>query len=220
MVTIRNPERLSVTELEYRHAVKLGIPTLIFLASPSHPFAEEQIDFDEEKRTKLEKLKAELQGSEICGFFDSPEKLREEVFVSLHRLQVQLIQPTAVVQGKLALPRPPELYAVPAYILTNTFIGRSSELDRLDAWARSSDAIMVVEGIGGLGKSAVTWEWMNNRAAAAIPNLAGRVWWSFYEQGTSMVTFVRHAAAAYVTTQDPEAFGKDSSHYERRGDNC
>ena len=111
-------------------------------------------------------------------------------------------------------PTPPAVYAVPEYTLTNTFVGRSSELDLLDAWAKSSDAIMVVEGIGGLGKSAVTWEWMQRRAPAAIPNLAGRVWWSFYEKGTSMVTFVRHALA-YVTGQDPESLIKDSSHYER-----
>ncbi len=36
----RNPDRLSVTELEYRHAVKRGIPTLIFLAR-NHPFTED-----------------------------------------------------------------------------------------------------------------------------------------------------------------------------------
>jgi hypothetical protein len=210
---VRNPHRLSITELEYRRAVERGIPTLIFLAR-NHPFTEEQIDFDEEKRSMLKKLKEGFQQSEICGFFDSPTKLREEVFVSLQRLQVQLIQPNAVVTMPRSLPRAPELYAVPDYILTNQFIGRSSELDRLDAWARSSNSIMVIEGIGGLGKSAVTWEWTNKRAPAAISNLAGRVWWSFYEKGTSMVTFVRHALA-YVTGQDPEALGKDSSHYQR-----
>jgi len=214
---VRNPHRLSVTELEYRHAVKLGIPTLIFLARDNHPFAEGQIDFDDEKRTKLKSLKAEFQATEICGFFDSPQALREEVLVSLQRLQIRLTEPAAgaaPLSASPLLPAPPELYAVPAYILTNRFIGRSSELDGLDAWAKSSDAVMVVEGIGGLGKSAVTWEWLNNRAPAAIPNLAGRVWWSFYEKGTSMVTFVRYTLA-YVTGQDPEALGKDSSHYQR-----
>jgi tetratricopeptide (TPR) repeat protein len=73
---------------------------------------------------------------------------------------------------------------------------------------------MVVEGIGGLGKSAVTWEWMNSRSPAAIPNLAGRVWWSFYEKGTSMETFVRYALA-YVTGQSHDELRKESSHYQR-----
>ena len=66
-------------------------------------------------------------------------------------------------------PAPPAVYAVPEYTLTNTFVGRSSELDLLDQWAKSSDPIMVVEGIGGLGKSAVTWEWMQRRRRLRFP---------------------------------------------------
>ena len=116
-------------------------------------------------------------------------------------------------KARRRLPVPPELYAVPNYILTNTFIGRATELDKLDAWAKSQDPLMVVEGIGGLGKSALTWEWVKNRAKYAIPDLAGTVWWSFYEKGTSMSEFVRHALA-YVTQQDPESL-KELSHYER-----
>ena len=51
--------------------------------------------------------------------------------------------------------------------------------------------------------------------SGGVPNLAGRVWWSFYEKGTSIVTFVRHALA-YVRGQDPESpVMKDLSHYER-----
>ncbi len=112
------------------------------------------------------------------------------------------------------LPTPPEVYAVPNYILTSTFIGRATELDQLDAWAKSTDPLMVVEGIGGLGKSALTWEWMQKRATTVIPNLAGRVWWSFYERGTDMTVFVRHALA-YITGQDPDALTKETSHYQR-----
>ncbi len=116
--------------------------------------------------------------------------------------------------GGKRLPVPPDLYAVPNYILTSTFIGRATELDELDAWACSNDPLMVVEGIGGLGKSALTWEWTINRAAKVIPDLAGRVWWSFYERGASMSAFVRHALA-YITGQDPDALSKETSHYQR-----
>jgi hypothetical protein len=115
---------------------------------------------------------------------------------------------------KPSVPKPPDLYAVPNYILTSTFIGRATELDELDAWDCSNDPLMVVEGIGGLGKSALTWEWMQKRATYAIPDLAGRVWWSFYERGTSMSAFVRHALA-YITQQDPDALAKETSHYQR-----
>ena len=100
------------------------------------------------------------------------------------------------------LPDPPDLYAVPSYILTNTFVGRKKELQALDEWAQSRDTVMVVEAIGGQGKSALTWEWITRYARQALPDLEGIVWWSFYEGGTSMSTFVRHALA-YTTRQDP-----------------
>lgn len=115
----------------------------------------------------------------------------------------------------LLLPRPPALYAVPAYTLTGTaFVGRSTELDRLDEWARSPDPLLVVEGIGGKGKSALTWEWMLTRAAEVSPQLAGRVWWSFYEKGTNLAAFVRHALA-YIRGQDPEVLRESTNHQQR-----
>ena len=85
----RNPDRLSVTELEYRRALKLGIPTLIYVAKKTHPFEEEQIDFDPEKREKLNRLKAKLVESGILGFFNDPAELRSLVLQSLHELQVK-----------------------------------------------------------------------------------------------------------------------------------
>ncbi|MBI3823042.1 MAG: DUF4062 domain-containing protein, partial [Planctomycetes bacterium] len=206
---MRNPDRLSITELEYSHAVKLGKPTLIYIAKDSHPFTTKQIDREPEKIQKLDRLKAELQ-KDICGFFDNPEELSKLILQSLYELQIHVGDKAKVVYR---LPKPPDLYAVPNYILTSTFIGRATELDELDVWAGSTNPLMVVEGIGGLGKSALTWEWMQKRATYAIKNLAGRVWWSFYERGTSMKAFVHHALA-YITEKEPDAI-KEFSHYER-----
>jgi len=151
--------------------------------------------------------------------YRDPNHLKSLVLDQLKDVLARLlrIEPTRTgshVATKTRLPTPPALYAVPNYILTSRFIGRANELDKLDIWAKSADPLMVVEGIGGLGKSALTWEWLQKRAGYAIPGLAGRVWWSFYERGTSMASFVRHALA-YITGQDPESFGQESSHYER-----
>ncbi len=212
----RNPQGLSITELEYRRALDQKKPVLRYLAHNDHQYKRAQFETDPDSRAKLDALKTQMMQGHICGFFKSAEDLRALVVQSLSQVQIDL-RPSAADAGpppKPTLPAPPEVYAVPEYKLTNKFVGRSSELTMLDDWARSSDAILVVEGIGGLGKSAVTWEWMQNRAPAAIPNLAGRVWWSFYERGTSMVTFVRHALA-YITGEDPDALTKDSSHYQR-----
>lgn len=212
---VRNPDRLSITEMEYRHAQSLKIPILIYIAAKSHPFEEDQIDFEPEKREKLKRIKDELTKG-IVAFFDDAVDLRSKVLQSLHELKIEVdpSAPATSARPNFTLPEPPALYAVPDYTLTNSFVGRRSELAKLDEWAKSSDAIMVVEGIGGLGKSALTWEWVKEHSAKSIPSYAGGIWWSFYEKGTSMVTFVRHALA-YVLGVDPESLIKDISHYQR-----
>ena len=54
---------------------------------------------------------------------------------------------------------------------------------------------MVVEAIGGTGKSALTWVWAQDRAPVTIGNLAGSMWWSFYEGSTSMTRFLQELLA-------------------------
>ena len=99
-----------------------------------------------------------------------------------------------------AIPNPPEPYIAHPYILTRDFFGRKAELDILNNWATSSDVMLLVEAIGGIGKSALTWEWFKSCAQSAIPKMAGAIWWSFYESDATMRNFVRHALA-YVTGQ-------------------
>ena len=219
---VRNPDKLSITELEYRHAQKRGIPILSFIADKTHPVVFDQIDTDSEKMAKLSKLKEEINGSTIRGLFKDKGELRALILQSLMELKLWLqsqLPPKPALQAAKPhgiLPIPPMLYAVPNYNLTSKFIGRTDELCGFDRWARSNDPIMVVEGIGGLGKSAVTWEWTTHHAPNTIANFAGCIWWSFYEKGTSMDAFVRHALA-YVSQQDPES-GKlleKTSHVQR-----
>jgi tetratricopeptide (TPR) repeat protein len=220
----RNPKNLSITELEYRHAQQRGIPILSFIAHEDHVFKPSQIDKEAAKIEKLDTLKAEINGSTIRGLFKDKEELRSLILQSLMELKLQpksqqpkptKDEPEADTPHVL-LPVPPTLYAVPNYILTSKFIGRSKELAEFDDWAKSKDPILVVDGIGGLGKSAVTWEWTTNHAAKVIAKFAGCIWWSFYEKGTSMVAFIRHALA-YVTKQDPDSdkLLRETSHLER-----
>jgi tetratricopeptide (TPR) repeat protein len=199
-----NPQGWSVTEHEYRRAVVRGIPRLIYLADKEHSFTVEEIDFDPVKRAKLQALKEELETREICGFFPSHKELHSLVLQSLfEEREKRGVAIPAEPPSSVTIPHPPELYAVPPYTLTNTFVGRQAEMVELDAWAASTDRVLVVEAIGGMGKSALTWEWVQQHAETHIPGLTGRIWWSFYERGTSMKTFLRHALA-YVTQQNPE----------------
>jgi tetratricopeptide (TPR) repeat protein len=208
-----NPQGWSVTEHELRRALTRKIPALIFLMHDNHPVTRKDVDQDSAKVAKLEALKTFLLTG-ICGTFSSPQELQARVIQALNEQKPKLLPSREAAPAPRdragRIPQPPELYAVPPYTSTNAFVGRAAELARLDAWGAASAPVMVVEAIGGMGKSALTWEWVRQSAEARIPGLAGRMWWSFYERGTSMQTFLRHALA-YTTRQDPEALrGLDS----------
>ena len=142
---IRNPDRLSITELEYRHALRLGKPTLLFLAHDDHPFTKQQMDREPDKVGKLQRLKDDINASRVCGFFNSRADLFESVIVAIGRVRVEPlpVSPATVVYPRQRLPQAPAIFAAPCYISTNEFVGRGVELDSLNAWARSEKSIMV-----------------------------------------------------------------------------
>jgi tetratricopeptide (TPR) repeat protein len=87
-------------------------------------------------------------------------------------------------------------------------VGRQNELNSLNVWATDPNAqrVMVIEGIGGEGKSALAWTWLHRYASEAIPNLAGRFWWSFYTEEAAEQKyrdFLTHALA-YVGGRSQE----------------
>lgn len=220
----RNPDAKSITELEYREAVKRGIPILIYIMSDKHTILDNNIETDPVKLEKLNKLRAEFKDKHLIAEFDSVEDLKSKVLQSLYEFAINGIIDNSSDetdekqdQTVLTIPEPPKLYSVPPYILTNTFIGRVKELNQLDSWAQSTSPILVIDAIGGMGKSALTWEWVNNpdRARKAIPGLKGIFWWSFYEHGATMEAFIRHALA-YINLQNPDSPNLKNLRYEER----
>ena len=84
-------------------------------------------------------------------------------------------------------------------------------------WAGAAEPIMLIEAIGGMGKSMLTWEWVTNHAEPGRTNTppptqpdgngsqpnqpaiwAGRFWYSFYERGADMRDFCI-TALQYIT---------------------
>lgn len=196
----RNPDKISVTEMEYRRAMERKIPVLIFIMGDKHPTTPEDMEKDPEGFAKLLAFKKHLGGKHIVGFFDSVESLRSLVIQGLAREAINAgaragenDPDTLEIKDELIIP--PELLALPRYTLTANFIGRQRELDLLDSWSNSTQAMMVVEAIGGMGKSALTWEWTNREVQA--DDYEGRFWYSFYEGGTNMESFLRDAVAYF-----------------------
>ncbi|MFN0074916.1 MAG: DUF4062 domain-containing protein [Prosthecobacter sp.] len=222
----RNPEKLSITELEYREAVRLMRPVLLFLMGDKHPRIESEIELEPDKRTKLaafrELAKKSAPGSavnRVYGTFESLEQLKEIIGAPLAEMQRHL-EPKAPAgpppstdappsDALPTLPKPPAFYAEPDYIGSHQFVGRQAELDALSDWANGADPtnLLLFEAIGGNGKSMLTWEWTTKHASAVRPDWAGRFWYSFYERGAVMQDFCQRALA-YMTGQPLKEFEK------------
>ncbi len=222
-----NPRGLSLTELEFREARRLGRPTLIFIMSERHPVPETAVELDPEKRRKLAEFRDEVKRASddslvhrVYREFDSLEDFTVAVTQSVAALRRVLdARDTGAAPGPAAganragrrerdgIPAPPQLYAEPPYIGRQRFVGRVAQLETLTDWAALADPypILLFDAIGGTGKSALTWEWVFGHATDVRGDWAGRFWYSFYEKGAVMADFCRRALA-YTTGRPLDDF--------------
>lgn len=187
----RGDER-SYTELEYVWATDRRMPLLAFVVDRDFPWPPLDIDRGSDAEA-LAQFVQRVTTDHVVNRFASIPTFREDLILALQSLFPA--RPAASdAEDEHAAPlsiSAPAFRAVPPYVGSAPFTGRLEDLVRLDAWARSPDPIMVVEAIGGTGKSALTWEWAKHRAQTAIERLAGRMWWSFYDGSASMTRFLR-----------------------------
>lgn len=82
------------------------------------------------------------------------------------------------------IPLPPRPFFAPAFPLQKTFTGRTEEMKMLSEWYLiEKEPVCVVEALGGMGKSSLTWKWLENTLPESNPKPQGIIWWSFYKQG-------------------------------------
>lgn len=197
----------SITQLEYDWALarEPAVPLLLFVADDEFPWSPKLMDHGESWE-RLQAFIRRVRASHVTGTLTTPEQFRDDLFVHLPRFLDQA--PAAVVLRLPPLPAPPKPYVAHRYTLLQTarVIGREAELARLDAWAGEpgSDPLLALVAIGGIGKSALAWEWFHDRAPRTIVPLAGRMWWSFYEADAGFDRFIV-AALAYCSGQSVEA---------------
>ncbi len=75
-------ESASITELEYREAVKCGIPTRSFLIDSNAEWPEEHRETGLGGE-RLRRLRRELEANQIVGFFETPQDLVVQVMASV-----------------------------------------------------------------------------------------------------------------------------------------
>ena len=118
--------------------------------------------------------------------------------------------------GAPPTPSPPTPYLAHPYPLQENFTGRAGERQMLSQWLSGDQrSILALVAIGGMGKSALTWVWLQRDILGQpLPGLAsdppeaaescrvaeadrpeGVLWWSFYEVESSFTLFLDKALA-------------------------
>jgi hypothetical protein len=219
---------ISVTELEYNRSVERGIPGLIFFMHDDHPVRARDVETGPGAE-KLARLKERIGASRVAAFFKSPEDLRGHVIQALEAMWKQLREAKGGEAVPIrfhpvsAIPAAPEPYIAHSYALLQTgkLIGRQQELSVLTDWVTGQPsladvAVLAVVAIGGMGKSALTWDWFQTVAEQVWPTglrgaLEGRLWWSFYESDAHFENFIVRALAYVLGRQEEEVRKSTSS---------
>lgn len=195
-------EDRSFTEFEYDTALSLDHVQLQgWLMHDEHPWPRSLMDHGEQL-DRVERFRARVSSGHLTGFFGDLEKFKADLGVALQASVGQAGAPVST----MVLPPPvqaPDRCAVPAYIGSMEFIGRTKESAWLDAWVRSTDPVAIVDAIGGTGKSALTWAWWDD-PAQELAGWSGRFWWSFYEPGNTLPEMVRAFLGYCGLPVDPE----------------
>ncbi len=172
----KNPGGLSITELEFDEAQRLGRPVLLFIMGEDHQVKKNDVEPDPAKMAKLdafrERAKKQTPGKaldRVYAVFDSLEEFERKLGSSIADLS-KLLEGQPVPQA--AEPRPrvadydpcyPPFY-VPYRPKGDQVIGRETALDQvrrqLSAGKRTSiGQAAVFQGLGGLGKTQLAVEY-------------------------------------------------------------
>jgi len=96
--------------------------------------------------------------------------------------------------GIVVLPIPPMPYFAHPYPIQENFTGRLSERQELTEWfTKDTHPTFAYVAIGGMGKSALTWYWLQEDIIKQGLAPEGIIWWSFYDREARFETFLEKA---------------------------
>jgi hypothetical protein len=86
----RNPEQLSITQLEYRAALDKGMPCLVFLVNDRTPWPPDFVDRGPGE-AKLAAFKRELTAGRVVDYFSNPDDLAARVLAAVSKIALPTI---------------------------------------------------------------------------------------------------------------------------------
>jgi len=165
-------EKISITDLEYEHALKKKIPVRIYLTDNEFPW---QPKFIDKNRESIDGFRTLLSKRHTRSFFTTPASLYEKLKSDIEKFPV-----------------PP--YIAHPYALQENFTGREQESKMLTDWLTTEPYPMLsVIAIGGMGKTALAWYWLLEDILGSDEQPRKIVWWSFYDRESGFGRFLKKA---------------------------
>ena len=147
--TVPKGAKASVTEQEYLHATKKGIPILVFVVDESHPWPPKSMD---KNLTKIKKFKSKAAEEHTPEYFTSPDNLASKVLSSVGRLT-----PKEVPISPSPIPYSPPKPTGSTLPTQSFFVGREKELETIKSALSHESRTWgaLIDGPGGIGKTAL-----------------------------------------------------------------
>src|SRR5262249_10431815 len=104
-----------------------------------------------------------------------------------------------------------ELKVANPYLLGDKFVGREKELHDLTEWLIDDrHKMLCIYDLGGTGKSALVWRWLNDQATreTLVERGVKQFWCTFYARNYDSIQFLRDLARELggVTIDEPDTF--------------
>jgi len=161
---------ISITHLEYEHALRNKIPVRVYLTDDEHPW---QPKFIDKNRESIDRFRTLLLKEHTCSFFTTPASLYEKLTLDIEKFPV-----------------PP--YIAHPYALQANFTGREQERKMLTDWLTGdSHSMLPIIAIGGMGKTALAWYWLMEDIVGSDEQPRKIVWWSFYDYESGFGRFLK-----------------------------
>ncbi len=169
---IPDGQTISITKLEYEHALKNKIPVRIYLMNDDHPWPSSP-DFRDNQESIA--VFRNLLKKHTCSFYTTPEAFYDKLKLDIQKF-----------------PIPPAYY--PAYPMHENFTGRKKEREMLTNWLRKdSHPMLALIAMGGMGKTSLAWHWLTEDIKGSDEQLRKILWWSFYDSEAGFDRFLRKA---------------------------
>jgi len=194
-----NPERKSITELEYEEAGRhVGKPRLVFTVDPEHPWNPQWIDKGDDG-VALAAFKQAAECRHGINRFRDQNHLASLVLQALHALESRDALTHDAAAAKWNWPRP---WDFSGYLVDKRrgFVGRKWLFDEVRAWhldAEGMQALLICADFG-VGKSAFMAELAS--AAHGVPVAARHFCHHDTIETLNPATFVRSVAAQLAAT--------------------